>query len=108
VTRYRPGDTPPPGTYVSLKGRRIERIREEGQALSGSADTSFRPVPPWAAPFVGVGGAILGGLYVVFMPVIFAGMTLYYAGVGVGRLVRAGSRRLAANNGATDAPPPPR
>ena len=63
-----------------------------------------RGVPRWAAPFVGVGGAIVGGLYVVFMPFILGGMVLYYAGVKVARLVRGSAGELAP---AEAAPAPP-
>lgn len=64
-------------------------------ALEGPVEAPQRPAPRWATPFLGVGGAIVGGLYVIFMPFILGGMVLYYAGVGVGRLVKAGTRKLA-------------
>jgi hypothetical protein len=76
------------------------------RSLEGPVEAHDRQVPRWAAPFVGVGGAIVGGLYVVFMPFIFSGMILYYAGVGVGRLVKAGARKLAPRGEmATETPP---
>ena len=62
-----------------------------------------RGVPRWAAPFVGVGGAIVGGLYVVFMPFILGGMVLYYAGVKVARLVRGSAGELATAKAAAPA-----
>jgi uncharacterized membrane protein HdeD (DUF308 family) len=55
-----------------------------------------KQVPRWAMPFVGVGGALVGGLYVIFMPFILGGMVLYYAGVKVARLVKGTSGELAA------------
>ncbi len=64
------------------------------QALEGPVEQQPKHVPRWAAPFVGVGGALVGGLYVVFLPVIFPAMLLYYAGVKVVRLVR-GTRELS-------------
>jgi hypothetical protein len=66
------------------------------QTLEGPVEAQQRQVPRWAAPFLGVGGAVVGGLYVVFMPVIFPAMLLYYAGVKVVRLVRGGADELAA------------
>ena len=65
-------------------------------------------MPRWAHPFLGVGGAIVGGLYVVFMPFIFAGMVIYYVGVKVARLVRGGADELASQAEAKAAAPPSR
>jgi predicted lipid-binding transport protein (Tim44 family) len=78
------------------------------EALEGPAATPPGSVPRWVAPFLGVGGAIVGGLYVIFMPVIFAGMAVFYAGVGIGRLVKAGARRLAPPAAAEAVTPPSR
>jgi hypothetical protein len=65
-------------------------------ALEGPVEQLPKPVPRWAHPFLGVGGAVVGGLYIVFMPVIFPAMLLYYAGVKVVRLVRGGADELAS------------
>ena len=78
------------------------------EALDGPVAAQPGSVPRWAAPFLGIGGAIVGGLYVIFMPVIFAGMAVFYAGVGVGRLVKAGARRLAPHATAEAVTPPSR
>ncbi len=65
------------------------------QALEGPVEQQSKSVPRWAAPFVGVGGAVVGGLYVVFLPIIFPAMLIYYAGVKVARLVRGSAGELA-------------
>jgi hypothetical protein len=81
------------------------------EAMQGPVEQQPPSVPRWAAPFVGVGGAVLGGLYVVFLPVIFPAMLLYYAGVKVARLVRGGADEVAAHAEAKAAAPerrPPR
>jgi hypothetical protein len=72
-------------------------------ALEVPMEQQPKPVPRWAMPFVGVGGAVVGGLYVIFMPFILGGMVLYYAGVKVARLVRGSAGELAPAK-ATSAP----
>ncbi len=66
------------------------------QVLEGPVEQQPKSVPRWAAPFVGVGGAVVGGLYVIFLPIIFPAMLLYYAGVKVVRLVRGSAGELSA------------
>jgi hypothetical protein len=65
------------------------------EAMQGPVEQPATSVPRWAAPFVGVGGAVVGGLYVVLMPVIFPAMLVYYVGVKVVRLVRGSAGELA-------------
>jgi len=74
-------------------------------ALEGPVEQQPKAVPRWAQPFLGIGGAVVGGLYIVFMPVIFPAMLVYYAGVKVMRLVRGGAHGLASQAEAKAAAP---
>jgi hypothetical protein len=75
-------------------------------AMEGPVEPQGKQVPRWAMPFVGVGGAVVGGLYVIFMPFILGGLVLYYAGVKVARLVKGSAGELAAAKAPADRGPP--
>ena len=83
MNRYRGNQLVEPGVYVNPRQLSFESLRQDGR-LPGSARDHYRRVSPiillLAAP-------VLGGLYVVFLPVIGLAMLAWLAGAKAVQLV---------------------
>jgi hypothetical protein len=71
------------GVYVALNHLAVSHVSATGERLGGEVGTRFLRVPTW---LLVVGSPIVGGIYVVFFPVILA--VALVAAVG-GALLRA-------------------
>ncbi len=76
MRKYTGGQSVGKGTYWNLKYGGLAEMKGEG-VLPGGSDTIYYRVP---FPFIPFLGLFLGGLYVIFLPVIMITMAVYLLG----------------------------
>ncbi|RJP20594.1 MAG: hypothetical protein C4529_08985 [Deltaproteobacteria bacterium] len=79
MTRHIGGECVGTGNYWNLKNGRVVEIRKEG-VLPGGEDSRYYRLPFFILFFLMIG---LGGVYVLLLPVLIIGSTIYMAGVRV-------------------------
>ncbi|HEY4659235.1 MAG TPA: hypothetical protein VIH11_06980 [Gemmatimonadaceae bacterium] len=98
ATIYVGGTQVKSGTYMDASSLAFVNVEKDGGALPGGAETRWRRVPGMllvaAAP-------VLGGLFVIALPIIGFGAAAYAIGRKLTGHARAGAKEIAA----TVAPP---
>jgi hypothetical protein len=79
MTRYSGGDSVGAGMYWNLKGMNVVGLKTEG-LLPGGEELSYRRLPFFVLFLLMVA---LGGVYVLFLPVLIICTTIYMVGVRV-------------------------
>lgn len=90
MKRYWGGQKVEPGTYVNLAQFSFQSVQPE-EALPGTEMDEYRRVPTLALVVI---GPLLGGLYVVFLPVIGFAMLAWVVG---SKAVQLAGRGAAAS-----------
>lgn len=93
MTRYRSGMWAPQGFYLAPGTWEIRAIPRSGGILEGRDGSPFIriPAPPILMPFLGV---LLGGLYIVLLPLIATAFLLWLLAVKVWKALLAATVRL--------------
>ncbi|MBI3989477.1 MAG: hypothetical protein HY347_07650 [candidate division NC10 bacterium] len=80
MTRYRGGMWAPQGFYLEQDTWEARTVPKGGGILEGMENSIYirLPVPPVLMPFL---GAFLGGLYVIFLPLIAPALLVWLLGV---------------------------
>jgi len=76
MRRFTGGQSVANGTYWNLKYGGLAEIRDEG-VLPGGCDTKYYRIPFVFIPFLAL---VLGGFYVIFLPIIMITMATYLLG----------------------------
>jgi hypothetical protein len=79
MARYSGGDSVGAGMYWNLKGMNVVGLKAEG-ILPGGEELSYRRLPAFVLFLLMIA---LGGVYVLFLPVLIIGTTIYTVGVRV-------------------------
>src|SRR5512139_360142 len=79
MTRYSGGETVGAGTYWNLKSGKVVELKKEG-ILPGEGDGGYYRVPFFILFFLMVA---LGGVYVLFLPVLIISTMVYMTAVRV-------------------------
>lgn len=76
MRRFRGGQSVARGTYWNLKYGGLAEMRDE-EILPGGCDAKYYRIPFVCIPFLAL---VLGGFYVIFLPIIMITMATYLLG----------------------------
>lgn len=96
MKRYEGGAIVPPGLYWSPGRWEIKAVSGRGGVLEGDTSARYVRVPELLLPLVLLLGAVAGGLYIVFLPLIGFALLLGFSGLRAWQVFRHGLYHLSA------------
>lgn len=93
MKRYQSGVWAPRGYYLNKETWEIQALPRRGGVLRGAGDSTYirLPVHPALMPFL---GPVLGGLYVVLIPLVGIPILLWFLSVRMWKKLAAAMARL--------------
>jgi hypothetical protein len=81
------------GTYIDPSSLAFVHVREDGGALPGGAERRWKRIP---IVLLAAAAPVLGGLFVVALPIVGFGAAAYAIGRKLTHRARAGAKEIAA------------
>lgn len=96
MKRYQGGTMVPPGLYWSPGHWAIKVVSGRRGMLEGEEGANYLRVPGFLLPFVALLGAVAGGLYIVFLPIVGFALLVGLSALQAWRGIRRGIYWLMA------------
>ncbi len=96
MKRYEGGAAVPPGLYWSPGRWELKAVSGGRGILGGEKAGGYVRVPGVLLPLVMLSGAVAGGLYIVFLPLIASALLLWFSGLKTWHALHQGVRCLTA------------